>query len=188
MTGYLGFVQNLFFFFCFCCLCEFGIWGVWDFDIDLFVFVFCNEDVSTDGKWCYIVFWVMGKENTRWSLLKMRLIGACPSCSSASGMYYYCSDLQPPRPSDVFLLTFCCNDRTGLLHGNLWKLTFFNFNSYMCIRIDFIFTRPSSLFWWKYRCWIVLEFRIDFDLYDCIKPVKVHVCIGCEFDEIMIFG
>ncbi|XP_004494076.1 ACT domain-containing protein ACR10-like [Cicer arietinum] len=73
-------------------------------------------DVSTDGKWCYIVFWVMGKENTRWSLLKMRLIGACPSCSSASGMYYYCSDLQPPRPSDVFLLTFCCNDRTGLLH------------------------------------------------------------------------
>jgi len=82
-----------------------------------------NEDVSTDGKWCYIVFWVVGKEKTRWSLLKKRLIAACPTCSSASGFSYYCSDLQPPKPPDVYLLKFCCNDRKGLLHGNLWKFT-----------------------------------------------------------------
>ncbi|XP_061345762.1 ACT domain-containing protein ACR10 [Gastrolobium bilobum] len=73
-------------------------------------------DVSTDGKWCYIVFWVVGKQKTRWSLLKKRLIGACPSCSSASGISYYRSDLQPPKPPDVFLLKFCCHDRRGLLH------------------------------------------------------------------------
>ncbi|XP_027350878.1 ACT domain-containing protein ACR10-like isoform X1 [Abrus precatorius] len=73
-------------------------------------------DVSTDGKWCYIVFWVVGKHNTRWSLLKNRLIGACPSCSSASGISYYRSDLLPPKPPDVFLLKFCCHDRKGLLH------------------------------------------------------------------------
>ncbi|KAK7345499.1 hypothetical protein VNO77_16103 [Canavalia gladiata] len=73
-------------------------------------------DVSTDGKWCYIVFWVVGKQKTRWSLLKNRLIGACPSCSSASGISYYSSDLQPPKPLDVFLLKFCCHDRSGLLH------------------------------------------------------------------------
>ncbi|XP_061357141.1 ACT domain-containing protein ACR10-like [Gastrolobium bilobum] len=73
-------------------------------------------DVSTDGKWCYIVFWVVGKQKTRWSLLKKRLVAACPSCSSASGISYYCSDLQPPKPSDVFLLKFCCHDRKGLLH------------------------------------------------------------------------
>ncbi|XP_045797745.1 ACT domain-containing protein ACR10-like [Trifolium pratense] len=73
-------------------------------------------DVSTDGKWCYIVFWVVGKEKTRWNLLKKRLIAACPTCSSASGISYYCSDLQPPKPHDVYLLKFSCNDRKGLLH------------------------------------------------------------------------
>ncbi|TKY62114.1 ACT domain-containing protein ACR10 [Spatholobus suberectus] len=73
-------------------------------------------DVSTDGKWCYLVFWVVGKQRTRWSLLKKRLIGACPSCSSASGISYYRSDLQPPKPPDVYLLKFCCRDRKGLLH------------------------------------------------------------------------
>lgn len=73
-------------------------------------------DVSTDGKWCYIVFWVIGKPNTRWSLLKKRLMGVCPSCSSASGLLFYRSELQPPKPPDVFLLKFCCRDRRGLLH------------------------------------------------------------------------
>lgn len=73
-------------------------------------------DVSTDGKWCYIVFWVVGKQRTRWSLLKNRLMEACPSCSSASGISYYRTELQPPKPPDVFLLKFCCHDRKGLLH------------------------------------------------------------------------
>ncbi|POO01766.1 ACT domain containing protein [Trema orientale] len=73
-------------------------------------------DVSTDGKWCYLVFWVIGKSETRWSLLKRRLVEACPSCSSASGISFYRSELQPPKPSDVFLLTLCCHDRRGLLH------------------------------------------------------------------------
>ncbi|GFZ02380.1 ACT-like superfamily protein [Actinidia rufa] len=73
-------------------------------------------DVSTDGKWCYIVFWVIGKPTTRWGLLKKRLVGACPSCSSASGISFYRSELQPPKPPDVFLLKFCCCDRRGLLH------------------------------------------------------------------------
>lgn len=74
-------------------------------------------DVSTDGKWCYIVFWVVGKPSTRWSLLKNRLISACPSCASYSGIYYYTQqECQPPRTPDVFLLKFCGLDRKGLLH------------------------------------------------------------------------
>ncbi|CAI9783158.1 unnamed protein product [Fraxinus pennsylvanica] len=73
-------------------------------------------DVSTDGKWCYIVFWVIGKPSTRWALLKKRLMGACPSCSSASGISYYRAELQPPKPPDVFLLKLSCHDRRGLLH------------------------------------------------------------------------
>ncbi|KAI3447550.1 hypothetical protein Pfo_004215 [Paulownia fortunei] len=57
-------------------------------------------DVSTDGKWCYIVLWVVGKPSTRWGLLKKRLMGAFAT----------------PKPPDVFLLKFCCHDRRGLLH------------------------------------------------------------------------
>ncbi|KAF6140294.1 hypothetical protein GIB67_000342 [Kingdonia uniflora] len=72
-------------------------------------------DVSTDGKWCYIVFWVVGKSTTRWSLLKKRLVEACPSL--ASGIYFYRSELlQQPKPPEVYLLKFCCYDRRGLLH------------------------------------------------------------------------
>ncbi|XP_010267219.1 PREDICTED: ACT domain-containing protein ACR10-like [Nelumbo nucifera] len=70
-------------------------------------------DISTDGKWCYIVFWVVGRSSTRWSLLKKRLAEACPS---ASGIYYYRPELQQPKPPDVFLLKLCCHDREGLLH------------------------------------------------------------------------
>ncbi|GMN39238.1 hypothetical protein TIFTF001_008459 [Ficus carica] len=73
-------------------------------------------DVSTDGKWCYLVFWVIGKSETRWSLLKRRLVEACPSCSSASEISFFRSELRPPKPPDVFLLTLCCHDRRGLLH------------------------------------------------------------------------
>ncbi|KAL3642618.1 ACT domain-containing protein acr10 [Castilleja foliolosa] len=75
-----------------------------------------RTDVSTDGKWCYLVFWVVGKPSTRWGLLKKRLIGACPSYSFASGISYYRDELQPPKPPDVFLLKLCCHDRKGLLH------------------------------------------------------------------------
>ncbi|KAG4130392.1 hypothetical protein ERO13_D09G141075v2 [Gossypium hirsutum] len=73
-------------------------------------------DVSTDGKWCYIVFWVVCKPTTRWELLKKRLVEACPCCSSASEVFFYRSELQPPKPPDVFLLKLCCYDRKGLLH------------------------------------------------------------------------
>ncbi|XP_073290303.1 ACT domain-containing protein ACR10-like [Primulina huaijiensis] len=72
-----------------------------------------RTDMSTDGKWCYIVFWVVGKPSTRWSLLKKRLMEACPSCSLASVIL---SEEAETKPSDVFLLKFCCHDRKGLLH------------------------------------------------------------------------
>lgn len=74
-------------------------------------------DVSTDGKWCYIVFWVWGNSTTRWSLVKNRLVAVCPSCFSASGISYYDTEQQGTKPPAVFLLKFCCNDRPGLLHN-----------------------------------------------------------------------
>lgn len=73
-------------------------------------------DVSTDGKWCYIVFWVVGKASTRWGLLKNRLMGACPSFLLANGISYDRPELHPPKPPVLYLLKFCCFDRRGLLH------------------------------------------------------------------------
>ncbi|XP_076938946.1 ACT domain-containing protein ACR10-like [Bidens hawaiensis] len=73
-------------------------------------------DISTDGKWCYLVFWVVGKPSTQWSLLKKRLLEACPSCSSANTLIYLPTELQPPKPPEVFLLKFCGHDHQGLLH------------------------------------------------------------------------
>ncbi|XP_008779027.2 ACT domain-containing protein ACR10-like isoform X2 [Phoenix dactylifera] len=75
--------------------------------------------MSTDGKWCYILFWVVerGKKATRWGLLKKRLLGACPVASSLLGMdSYYYGQLETEHQSQVFLLKFSCYDRLGLLH------------------------------------------------------------------------
>ncbi|KAA8534444.1 hypothetical protein F0562_031961 [Nyssa sinensis] len=58
----------------------------------LFGLSIARGDVQTDGKWCYLVFWV-------------------------SGIYYYRPEFQQPKPPDVFLLKFWCYyDREGLLH------------------------------------------------------------------------
>ena len=83
------------------------------------IFLYVGVDVSTDGKWCYLVFWVVGRPTTRWDLLKNRLLELCPMCSpSISQIYYYRPEFQQPKPPDVFLLKFWCYyDRKGLLHG-----------------------------------------------------------------------
>lgn len=87
-----------------------------------FLLIFGVADVSTDGKWCYVVFWVAGKSNTRWDLLKNRLVEVCPSHFSTSRIYSYrLENQEQPRPPDVFLLKFWCSqDRKGLLHGTLF--------------------------------------------------------------------
>ncbi|KAL3520764.1 hypothetical protein ACH5RR_018913 [Cinchona calisaya] len=84
----------------------------------LFGLSISRGDVQTDGKWCYSLFWVVGKPMTRWSLLKKRLLEVCPTCTPAvSGIYYYRPEFQKPRPPDIFLLKFWCSyDRKGLLH------------------------------------------------------------------------
>ncbi|KAL9388492.1 hypothetical protein Peur_017097 [Populus x canadensis] len=92
----------------------------------LFGLSICREDAQTDGKWCYLVFWVVGKPNTRWDLLKKRLLEVCPSYFSTSEFDYYKPENQQPKPPDVFLLKFwCAYDREGLLHDVtevLWEL------------------------------------------------------------------
>ncbi|KAL2249286.1 ACT domain-containing protein ACR10 [Sesamum indicum] len=84
----------------------------------LFGLSIVRGDVSTDGKWCYLVFWVVGKPTTRWNLLRKRLLEVCPKCTpSASGIFYFIPEFQQPRPPQIFLLKFWCSyDRKGLLH------------------------------------------------------------------------
>ncbi|KAK3408910.1 hypothetical protein EUGRSUZ_J01053 [Eucalyptus grandis] len=83
----------------------------------LFGLSIARGDMSTDGKWCYIKFWVVGKPTASWSLLKKRLLEVCPSYISMSGIEYYRSEMDQPKPHDVFLLKFwCSSDRKGLLH------------------------------------------------------------------------
>ncbi|KAL7584507.1 ACT domain-containing protein ACR10 isoform X1 [Lactuca sativa] len=84
----------------------------------LFGLSIAKGDASTDGKWCYLVFWVVGKPTTRWYLLRERLREVCPPCTlPMAEIYYFRPEFQQPKPPKVFLLKFWCTfDRKGLLH------------------------------------------------------------------------
>ncbi|KAK6926939.1 hypothetical protein RJ641_008658 [Dillenia turbinata] len=73
-------------------------------------------DISTDGKWCYILLWVVPHSSSlivRWTSLKNRLLSVCPSCSVS---FFFNQQPTSPSSSPVYLLKFCCLDRKGLLH------------------------------------------------------------------------
>ncbi|XP_052168092.1 ACT domain-containing protein ACR10 [Oryza glaberrima] len=85
-------------------------------------------DMSTDGRWCYIVLWVVARPGRamamRWDLLKDRLIQLCPVAApfgldnhhlAAAGLHHHDHDAPAPSPN-IFLLKFFCYDRMGLLH------------------------------------------------------------------------
>ncbi|KAJ1261250.1 hypothetical protein BS78_09G014500 [Paspalum vaginatum] len=72
-------------------------------------------DVSTDGHWCFVVFWVVPRSSNiriRWASLKNRLMSMCPS--SYSIPFY--PDVCQPGPSQFYLLKLLSPDRKGLLH------------------------------------------------------------------------
>ncbi|KAJ6892482.1 hypothetical protein NC651_025625 [Populus alba x Populus x berolinensis] len=127
----------------------------------LFGLSICREDAQTDGKWCYLVFWVAGKPNTRWDLLKKRLLEVCPSYFSTSEFDYYKPENQQPKPPDVFLLKFWCSyDREGLLHGNPKFLSG-----------EIVPTFKSALPTWEFCFMNVTEVLWELEL--TIKRVKV---------------
>ncbi|PIM99144.1 [Protein-PII] uridylyltransferase [Handroanthus impetiginosus] len=139
-------------------------------------------DVSTDGKWCYIVFWVVGKPSTRWGLLKNRLMGACPSFLLACGLSYYRAELQPPKPPDVFLLKLCCHDRRGLLHDVTEVLCELE----LTINKVKVSTTPDGkvmdlFFITDTRELLHTKKRSD-DVYDHLKYALRDVVISCEIE------
>lgn len=98
---------------------------------------FLGVDFSTDGIWCYIVLWVFPHSSSpvvRLSNLKNQLQSVCPSCTVS---YYFFQQTTPPSSSAVYLLTFVCLDRKGLLHGN-------NNKSYMSLNCSEV-VRTSNL-------------------------------------------
>lgn len=79
---------------------------------------FVGVDFSTDGIWCYVVLWVFPDSSSpvvKLSNLKNQLQSVCPSCSVP---FYLYQQATRSSSSPVYLLTFLCLDRKGLLHGN----------------------------------------------------------------------
>lgn len=78
-----------------------------------------TADVSTDGRWCYCVFWVLPSSNAgsvQWGSLKARLLSACPSILIR---FYDEPASRHAAAPQVYLLKILCVDRKGLLHGEL---------------------------------------------------------------------
>ncbi|KAH7667814.1 [Protein-PII] uridylyltransferase protein [Dioscorea alata] len=70
-------------------------------------------DLSTDGRWCFVVFWVVPRSSStfvQWTNLKNRLISVCPTYPIPF------IDLVDPVKSKVYLLKLFSLDRNGLLH------------------------------------------------------------------------
>lgn len=83
-----------------------------------------RADFSTDGRWCYIVFWlipnVSSSSKIDWESLKNRLFSLCPSCLIPFYHFNYqqggSGNGNSTHSSPVYLLKLCCLDHKGLLH------------------------------------------------------------------------
>ncbi|CAK9872048.1 unnamed protein product [Sphagnum jensenii] len=80
-------------------------------------------DLSTDGRWCFVVLWVLPRANqlVQWSLLKTRIEEVCPSI----GVQFVPTLIPPVLSRKVLLLQVWSLDRTGLLNDvvqKLWEL------------------------------------------------------------------
>ncbi|XP_071732838.1 ACT domain-containing protein ACR9-like [Rutidosis leptorrhynchoides] len=73
-------------------------------------------DFSTDGRWCYVVLWVVARPmslKVEWERLKKRLVAVCPSCMPT----FYLNQLSTTSKSPpLYLLKVFSLDRKGLIH------------------------------------------------------------------------
>lgn len=73
-------------------------------------------DFSTDGRWCYVVLWVMphpSVQSVDWESLKNRLSSVCPSFLIS---FYSTPQSNGSSPTPLYLLKVFCVDRRELLH------------------------------------------------------------------------
>lgn len=81
-------------------------------------------DISTDGKWCFIIFKVCLSSGVppRWQLLKLRLEAICPSGTDTLEQLWRWRSVSKEQPP--FLLQVAGYDRQGMLHSlshALWE-------------------------------------------------------------------
>lgn len=81
-------------------------------------------DISTDGKWCFIIFKVCLSSGVppRWQLLKSRLEAICPSGTDTLQQLWRWRSV--PKEQQAFLLQVAGYDRHGMLHSlshALWE-------------------------------------------------------------------
>ncbi|CAI8614651.1 unnamed protein product [Vicia faba] len=75
-----------------------------------------RADISTDGRWCYIIFWVIPHSESLkvdWESLKTRLLSPCPSCLFS---YHFKQQSANPSPNQIYLLKVWIFDQKGLLY------------------------------------------------------------------------
>ncbi|KAF2318724.1 hypothetical protein GH714_010314 [Hevea brasiliensis] len=80
-------------------------------------------DFSTDGRWCYVVFWVVPDSTSHrldWDSLKNRLFFASPPCLVP---FYFDQKSNGPSLPPLYLLKVCFVDQKGLLHDVTKVLT-----------------------------------------------------------------
>ncbi|KAG4109973.1 hypothetical protein ERO13_D13G020400v2 [Gossypium hirsutum] len=82
-----------------------------------------RADFSTDGRWCYMVFWLVPNVSNSceidWESLKNRLVSMCPSCLVPFFSFNYQQGGDGNGSTThplIYLLKLCCLDRKGLLH------------------------------------------------------------------------
>lgn len=82
-------------------------------------------DVTTDGRWCYLVFWVLPRQGSHyrfpWAMLKKNLLSVCPP----NPTHFFLAINSEPKPAKVYVLRIFSMDRVGLLNDmtqGLWEL------------------------------------------------------------------
>ncbi|CAK9249784.1 unnamed protein product [Sphagnum jensenii] len=141
-------------------------------------------DFSTDGRWCFVVLWVVPRvsaSTVRWPLLKQCLEHACPS--AVDQFLLPC----PPPPvltsKNVFLLQVCSSDRTGLLHGvakKLWemeltihKVKVSTSPDDKAVNLFFVTDNRNELFWKK---------RVE-EVCDQVRELLGDTCSRCDLNQ-----
>lgn len=80
-------------------------------------------DMSTDGKWCFVLFWVTPSDGSsksiRWANLKRLLIATCPSTRP----HMLLPHLSQPKPKETYVLQTSSLDRLGLLNDVVQTLS-----------------------------------------------------------------
>ncbi|KAI3960913.1 hypothetical protein MKW98_019114 [Papaver atlanticum] len=137
-------------------------------------------DVSTDGRWCYIVLWVIPDStmtDERWASLEERLLSVCPSCLAS---FYYIQQSSCSTPTPVYLLKFCCLDRKGLLHD----VTHVLFDLELTIQRVKVMTTPDDkvmdLFFITDTLKLLHTKKRRDETYERLDAVLGDSCISCE--------